>query len=110
MKKIEDYLHLYYGAPCLWEAIDGLVGGRSTIDAFSLAEFESGRIKIKPILRPLSSMTEEEANETNTWLQWTERSSIGQISGYDAEQVRLMLLKGFDLFNLISEGLAIEKT
>lgn len=61
MKKIEDYLHLYLGCECLWEDKEGDTGGRTELDHYSLSGFYEGDIKIKPLLRPLSDMTEEEA-------------------------------------------------
>lgn len=93
----------------------------------------------KPVLRPLSDMTEEEAREVVLL-----RSPIGSVKDSDSivivesmadgkrikwhfagvpniprfvntdelnpRQFILLLSKGFDLFNLITEGLAIDKT
>jgi len=89
---------------------------------------------VKPILRPLSSMTEEEARElfptgTDTIAEY-KKTPIGWAITYSIDageegtyvnthdlqwnelsprQFSLLLSRGFDLFNLIPEGLAVEK-
>lgn len=63
--------------------------------------------EVKPILRPLSDMTEEEYMEVQYRVD-----KIGL--GYDAQQgaeiTRYLLSKHFDLFGWIPAGLAIDKT
>jgi hypothetical protein len=146
MKNIEDYLHLYLGCQCehnCWSNIEDdyeIVEGRriSLLDASMLhEELEEWCFDIKPILRPLSDMTEEEAIECAKLSEWephfrdvkVERTAYGDllvkwdgmveggeqqnVTGdmfYCAEQFQYLLSKSFDLFNLIPEGLAIEKT
>jgi hypothetical protein len=56
------------------------------------------------ILRPLSSLTNEERTERGKAIIQYGKEFI------DAEYHRWMLSKGFDIFNLIPEGLAIDKT
>ena len=92
---------------------------------------------IKPILRSLSDMTPEEARQMAALSEWHEhfrevsvdRSKFGDLivtwqganesremfnaTGemfYCSEQFLWLLRKGFDLFNLIPDGLAIDKT
>lgn len=74
-----------------------------------------GYDEIKPILRPLSDMTEEEKK----WLNEHEKlkdefiglsTEVYFLIEWQAEKIRYLLCKGFDLFNLIPEGLALDKT
>jgi hypothetical protein len=62
--KIQDYLHLYFGCPCIFrygptgEWKDGF------IKEVALQRVRHGApYEVKPILRPLSDMTEEEMKE-----------------------------------------------
>lgn len=95
------------------------------------------RHEAKPILRHLSDMTEEEAielaklseyephfrdvkverNQYNdfivTWQGAAEGREVFNATGemfYCAEQFQYLLAKGFDLFNLIETGQAIDKS
>jgi len=81
----------------------------------------------KPILRPLSDMTEEEINECWKLLEWSEmiknnrRYKLNE-EFHDSDEGRecgwfsflkilpYLLSKHFDLFGLIESGLAIDKT
>lgn len=87
--------------------------------------------EIKPILRKLESMTEGEASECWRLLEWNARINpanraselIGEFStieedngttnnahwGYFLKILPYLLSHGFDLFNLIENGLAIDK-
>lgn len=144
-KNIKDYLHLYLGCECehnSWEIGRDEVPtyfsqGRkiSNLDEGMLSESEL--FEIKPILRPLSDMTEEEAVEVAKESEWTphfrdvkvERNRFGDIivswdgmaesreefnaTGemfYCSEQFIYLLSKHFDLFNLIESGLALDAT
>lgn len=67
--------------------------------------------EIKLLLRPLSSMTEEEMEEFGVLIQHRELCRMD--SGWKLfkgtpENFRWLLSKGFDLFNLIQEGHAID--
>lgn len=138
MKKIEDYLHLYLGCT-VWDSYNDRKGklvkvstvGVGVLGTSVVWEFEFSEIKL--ILRPLSDITNEEVKEFANWeagmtlvkfksdelmleLQYLnigERETTfyhyywRQIS---ARQFHYLLSKGFDLFNLIPEGLAIDKT
>lgn len=115
MKKIEDYLHLYIGCDTNRGMLIGLTGSKAFVWRGETRIY--GESAIVLFLRPLSDMTEEEMQECgnmiydfsddpelNTW-EW----QYFQI-GLAPEQLYYLLKKGFDLFNLIPEGLAIDKT
>ena len=102
-KKIEDYLHLYIGRECKYqehnEKSDWCIG------KITPAIITPNRIhSVKPILRPLSDMTEEEKNEY--LLTGTDSSTRFE---HNARRTQYLLSKGFDLFGLIDAGLAINK-
>lgn len=60
MKDIKNYLHLYLGCYCTM--IDGDAQQRRfTLNAYNLNYYRQWSSNLKPILRPLSSMTEDEA-------------------------------------------------
>lgn len=135
MKDIKDYLHLYLGC----EFVSKWPGWQAENDPFILcpADLERGKFEyIKPILRPLSSMTEE---ETEQYLRLKHNAYSGEYeikisdAGFwwlfkgistdqkfkffgeildesNAEQFQYLLSKSFDLFGLIEDGLAIDKT
>lgn len=126
-KKIDDYLHFYLGFD-----LCGLYGkDQKTI--FELWKVKWGRkrdvflnlvardgktlitdgaaIKFKPILRPLTDITQEECDiynsKSNTLYSLADlKNQIIQ----EASTTQYLLSRGFDLFGLIEEGLAIDKT
>jgi len=65
-------------------------------------------IFIKPYLRPMSSMTEEEINEYNEYLFYG--SSIGLLSNTATayELINWLLKNHFDFMGMIPKGLALE--
>jgi len=68
--------------------------------------------ELKLILRPLSSITIEEAKEVNIEMGQILLAQIPKDAGlkfFTANQFQWFLSKGFDLFGLIEEGLAIKK-
>lgn len=77
------------------------------IDSVLLASIEQGLLVVKPILRPLSDMTEEESNEVQCAV---DKNGIGFYPTEHAEIVRYLLSLQFDLFGWIDAGLAIDKT
>lgn len=119
MKKIEDYLHLYFKcwgtvseSNCRYE------NGNWALSAMLLHEVMMGNCKFIPHLRPLSSMTENEFIEAGK-IHISEGGSIhisigelkrGGIHAMRPETFRHLLSLGFDLFGLIESGLAIDKT
>lgn len=64
--------------------------------------------RIKPILRPLSDMTDEEINHKRSIL--TETKDYSKYERQVAEMFHYMITRGFDLFDLIPSGQAIDKT
>lgn len=114
MKKLKNYLHLYLGCE-----VQCVKGEQSLLREYNISQgqvFRLGSNRIfavlmlidyfKLILRPLSSMTEEESLELekypmayDTMQRW-----------WSSEQFVWLLSKGFDLFGLIEAGLAIDKT
>jgi len=105
-KDISQYLHLYLGCQCQAKYYYGKDWLHVKLTGNVLAELEQTegftyQIEfIKPELRPLSDMTEEEA---------IEHIHISNEQGvYDG--FRYWLSKHFDLFNLIPEGLALDAT
>jgi len=112
MKEIKDYyLHLYLGCEFyLSEAKNDFVHIDRPMGVWDLSQNEKYEDRIiKPILRPLSDMTEEEQSEVNfrdinaAWAYTNEEV-------WSFEQVRYLLSKHFDLFGLIESGLAIDST
>lgn len=124
MKDIKDYLHLYLGCEATTDS--GLIGNLITINheasiAIIRINPEAGQTiskmysEIKPILRKLSSMTDEEIDEV--WhshepqdvltMNYSDGRNVRKVS-LTAERTRYLLSRGFDLFGLIDSGLAIE--
>ena len=102
-KDIKNYLHLYLGCevmvndlyepnPVIMEAINDQ---SIFIDSGCDYPFED----VKPILRLLPDMTEDEEKE---YAAWNTTSTH--------ESTRYLLSKGFDIFGLIEAGLAIDRT
>lgn len=126
-KNIKDYLHLYLGCECealvkysetsqKWVKgyLAGIVKGKpqaQLYDAFGNAwELLHETEEIKPILRPLPDLTNDEAkvlgyNRAIDW--WRDHGHFGT---HSAKNFAYLLKQGFDLFGLIESGLAIDKT
>lgn len=133
-KKIEDYLHLYRGVNCLilntnrtaiFNGFTVLVSsgasGANMTYLDGINSFHTTPDNIKPFLRPLSSMTEEEAAYIDDEFSFGHvmsnlSNSLKEGSLYQMrvsetfEITRYLLSKGFDLFGLIEAGLAIDST
>ncbi len=98
-KRIEDFLHLYLGARCICiKSFKGLPdywaeGDNAVVTPTILIDAE----KFKPILRPLSDMSEEEKR-------------LYDSKDQSAEGLRYLLTIHVDLFGLIEANLAIDKT
>lgn len=133
MKQLKDYLHFYLGCKFLYK-IDPHEWSKPM--ELTTAQLElSHRLKDDPechyklLLRPLSSMTEEEAKEyaglffVDCDLSLVKFYNLGHCiairyydaflhlpSQYEPKQFQYLLSKGFDLFGLIDEGLAIDVT
>lgn len=123
MKDIKDYLHLYLGCDFMW--IDQVINGVSQTNATQLSYYDlhqniNDLDNIVPILRSLSSMTDDEKREysrldkkfnTDNILPEIKagRMLVHHHSRRSVELTRFLLAKHFDLFDLIKSGLAIEK-
>ena len=69
---------------------------------YSLCDFIAGKILIKPYLRPMSSMTEEEEEE---WWEFENKNTIVESHSYSVDWLNS---HHFDYRGLIEKGLAIE--
>jgi hypothetical protein len=118
-KNIKDYLHLYLGCE-----IQSLSGGTMIYTLTGIGRKQAlfsdrygnemwlAENDYKPILRPLSSMTEDEKQEyeaTRVFVRATPVHQIGNMQ-WTPETFKYLLSKHFDLFGLIEAGLAIDKT
>lgn len=127
-KKIEDYIHLYLGCevetPTRRYKPEGgksykAVGKIMDIDlvikqvGIHFPEEDIHDLKnypfdqVKPLLSPLSSITEEERFELRSLVPAAEDLLWLKNVG---ETTRWLLSKHFDLFGLIESGLALDKT
>jgi hypothetical protein len=123
MKELKDYINLYIGQLIQHTLNDDndIVISRVTgyySDGIEVQLVHNGEHKCilphfkdaKLILRRLDSMTEEEAKE----IGWWDEGEIHYAKDFNskwmfsAENMLYLLSKGFDLFDLIDAGLAIE--
>lgn len=131
-KEIKDYLHLYLGCWVLIKPpqdedrrVGQFIGFSDEHKLSARIKFRSntpeGRVNLlffKPILRPLSDMTEEEHQEWMNLRGWVHENFNGKEGvengihcGFgDGFSAAYLLKQGFDLFGLIESGLAIDKT
>ena len=126
--KFNDYIQFHMGVPAQLSMDGAIINDRSTITRSTLFDItqqksEYGReIIVKPILRPLSDITEEELKECERLsvltpegkkrFQYKGESIPEFVKNWKAfePQVMVYLLKQFDLFGLIPAGTAIDKT
>lgn len=124
-KEIKDYLHLYLGCECeitqptVHKFADGFeytYSGVVKLSAEILWAFQTVLYRLKPILRPLSDMTEEELQECGNMIyDFSDDPELNNHKWQDfeicaVEQFYWLLKKHFDLFGLIESGLAVDKT
>lgn len=125
-KKIEDYLPYYIGQKAMAYKVDGTEDGiiellgrdfdgnwLGYIENTSLRYHSLGRL-IKPILRPLSSMTEEEQEQLCKHNPTVRFPCLYDPIVREINLTRMLpddflylLKQGFDIFNLKEAGLAI---
>jgi hypothetical protein len=129
MKSIKEFLHLYLGCDVVYYENGEYKGfGVNTHALHVNIEMGLRKTEVKPILRPLSSMTEEEAIEMYDHLypdvprdsKFKSVTILSQLSlpGMYYEGAcsihdykgwfPYLLSRGFDLFDLIPSGLAID--
>lgn len=122
MKQLKDYLPFYLGCECVFE--DCRNGGDKeqgklieigiNMACIETANNDDPYIEctpneIKPILRPLSDITEGEKMDLRShFLEMDNPYNTGD-PPWHFEQTRYLLSKHFDLFGLIESGLAIDK-
>jgi len=112
--KLQDYIHYYIGVECLntWFTPDHecykegwkLEGYRTTSQKCYFLENETDNTwtdSIKPILRRLISLTEDERADLHI-------GTCFDFGSYRPDQFNYLLKKHFDLFGLIDAGLAID--
>ena len=118
-KKISDYLHLYLGCECFNHLrLLGVEGNAAYVSHPATGRMVKDINYLKPILRPLSDMTEEEKNIIGFNAYGILKSRKGDLivppteNGFvwAATQTLYLISQGFDLFGLIESGLAIDKT
>lgn len=97
---------------CLYEKETCILTGIDGYEVYLDVDSDSFRIEsIKPYLRPMSSMTEDEINEfiliSDTVLWLGNKRSTCMLS---IEQINWLSAHHFDFLGLIPKGLAIEVT
>lgn len=97
MKQINDYLHLYMSQQVIVTDSDGN-DHLYTLDSEVYFKFKDQITQLA--LRPLSSMNFDEKNE------FLHRELVLQKTSH--EQSQWLISKGFDIFGLISDGIAID--
>lgn len=132
-KKLSDYLHFYLGCK-VGCSTDGICfTDYGTLISVSKGEggqhevyfgykkvflfYKYNLENIKPVLRPLSDMTEEECQKCGNMIyDFSDDPELNNHKpsdfeiGLAPEQFNWLLKKGFDLFGLIEAGLAIDST
>lgn len=146
--ELKDVLHFYIGCELYSEGTKSPIGtlygltnhGKNIHIKVSGVDYYPQNVGYKPILRPLSDMTEEEAIELVKLSEWSQygthplireyrtfRNSFGQIvvswgeshreknvpvdkTVFRPQEFLYLLKQGFDLFSLIESGQAINKT
>jgi hypothetical protein len=105
-KKLQDYLHFYMGCKFITDNSEGEVNPETI--RFIYPMIEKG-YNVQLVLRKLEDWTAEELKTYNT-LKGKKTDGVHAVYiAYDTPQTFNYLLKqGFDLFNLIDAGLAID--
>lgn len=119
-RQLKDYIHLYFGGLCkiVWteegSELTGLEDALYRIDGTIIDNsnfIESGEL----ILRPLSSITEDERFEVFKLLFGDDAYSAIRLGfalktdSLGADAVRYLISKHFDIFELIDSGIAISE-
>lgn len=80
----------------------------TTLDAFWLYDIQHGRKEIKPYLRPMSSMTEEEEKVFNDFLEFQAEYVSDADLDNKTDMYDWLLSRHLDFRGLILMGLALE--
>ena len=124
MKELKDYLNLYLPFEYLLHGYNyNIIGFKDCGHYFQMWHrsgfFDILKSEFKLPLRPLSDMTEEEAIEVLLYDKSFHRDYCGWLADfvkwekqkvYNPNEFAKLLSKHFDLFGLIEDGLAIDKT
>lgn len=102
--KLKDVIHLYLGCEVK------VPGGKIILTSEVLATWDFKHHGLKPILRPLSNITNEEGRLTFGSIEFMLIKNINDIDKFKSHQFLYLLSKHFDLFGLIESGQAINKT
>lgn len=122
--ELKDVIHFYLGCDALIISHDEWIGKIISVDSAggctvvlrndkTRHQFSGTVDGCKPILRPLSDMTEEESkilgefSSTDTVIPCPHFNNIHKVK--HGLQLVYLLKQGFDLFDLISTGQAISK-
>lgn len=130
MRDIKEYIHLYLWCKCVITD-NKQKSFTGTLTPTDLSDLFAEIIHIKPVLRKLPSMTEEEKIRVYLWEYPNYKSGelvkndsdnyffvIKNENGmrcnvnlhhFSAETTRKLLEAGFDLFGLIESGMAIDQ-
>lgn len=127
-KRIEDYLHLYLGCSVMVERKGNdtnntvnktVLAGPYKLVAVGISDNKRvlkldgynpvATDTIKPVLRPLSDMTEDEAIEFG-WMRLFTLEHFIDKKLYQPDFFAHLLARHFDLLNLIEEDLAVDVT
>lgn len=111
---IEHYLPLYLGQECIHQS-KPIIGNRFVLTIETLLEAKVCDCKL--LLRPLMSITEDEKLVLFKLLYGEEDAYSAirlkfalKTDSLNPESFKYLLSKGFDIFNLIPEGLALDTT
>ncbi len=111
MKHIQEYLPFYLGCDIvtLTGKVEKLVIATKD-DSKEVSLYLAILYNLKPILRPLSDMTQEENVNLHSILQAYPVDTSYDLLKRNASMTEYLLSKHLDLFGLIEAGLAIDKT
>lgn len=120
MNRLEEYIHFYLGCECYNTTFNArfvLKGLRYWNSQMWCTGYNNEDLKWLPVkttkllLRPMLSMTDEEKQE---WYALMKEGTDGVhqvlIKVQTAESLKYLLDNCFDVFGLIEEGIAIDKT
>jgi len=114
-RNLKDVIHLYLGCPIRFHS--NLTGTWGIWNKMTCSDIEIATDHIRfgekcqLLLRPLSDMTEDDANKMGVWADWHDNKKFGEDWGsWNPEQFIELLKNHFDLFSLIDSELAIDAT
>lgn len=111
-KDIKEYLHLYLGCEFIFSATKDFSTHELCTESLNTIYEDSDFYEIKLVLRPISDMTESEKADFYKTQQFITATPVHVVGNYHwtPETFLWLVNHGFDIFNLIDMGLAIDKT